>query len=252
MWTTFRAMAPVLVTAVSLLAASASSMAQPQAMTTRLPVPGCTIGQEFSMKGVDGLFRYDVLTVNKGAGALEEMDKGVPAGEYVLPLYAAVKSGRVPRFSGPDAQAMLSILGINAGGVPEEIPYLSGMGPRGNGICQGYAKVVQVARNEIYVIAPLRAGQHLGQLSFLMPRAVLEGFPATLACVTWNINVHVPTLDRGPRKGWKRTSCDLPGNWPGHTRVGEANANGQKWIMYGGIPVTNNQVPTAMVYPPLN
>jgi hypothetical protein len=251
MWNFSRTILGAAMLVVTLLAISAPSTAQPQAMTTRLPVPGCRIGEEFSMKGVSGLFRYDILTVNKGAASAERLDAGTPAGEYVLPLYRDVKDGRAPRFTGPDAEAMLSILGINAGGVPSEIPYLSGMGPRGNGICRGYAKVVQVARNEIYVIAPVRAGQHLGQLSFLMPTAVLKGFPATLACVTWNINIHVPSLDRGPRKGWKRTSCDLPGNWPGHTRVGEANANEQKWIMFGGVVVTNNQAPTATVYPPL-
>lgn len=220
-----------------------------EAHAQRLPVPGCRIGEEFSLKGIDALFRIDTLTVNKSARALEFMDKDVPSGDYIMPMYNALLKGEVQRYTGPDATITLSILGLNAPMMPSEIPYLSGLGPRGNGLCRGYAAVTQVANNEIHVSAPLRAGDHLGHLSFLLPNAVMKGYPKALVCITWNINVHAPKLDIGPRKGWPNTSCGLPGNWPGHTRVGEAIANGQKWILFGAVVVTNNQAPGPVFVP---
>lgn len=221
-----------------------------EAHAQRLPVPGCRIGEEFSLKGIDALFRVDTLTVNKSARALEFMDKDVPSGDYIMPMYnALLKGDGISRYTGPDATITLSILGLNAPMMPAEIPYLSGLGPRGNGLCRGYAHVTQVANNEIHVSAPLRAGDHLGQLSFLIPNAVMKGYPKALVCVTWNMNVHAPKLDIGPRKGWPNTSCGLPGNWPGHTRVGEAIANGQKWILFGAVVVTNNQTPGPVFVP---
>jgi hypothetical protein len=209
-------------------------------MTAPMPVPGCTVDREFSLLGVDGLFRFDILTVNRNPRAIEYLDHKTPAGDYLMPLYDEVAVYKtVPRYSGPDLELTITVLGINAPGVPEEIPYLSGMagaGPKGDGICRGYIKVEKLARNEIRFKLPMRGGEHLGQVSGAIPRKVLEGYPQALVCVTWPIDVEVPKLDLGPRKGSNNTSCGLPGNWSGYTRVGEAIAKGQKWILFGAIP----------------
>lgn len=218
-----------------------------QPMTGPMPVPDCAVGQEFTLLGVDGLFRLDILTVNRNPRAIEYLDHKTPAGDYLMPLYDDVAVYKtVPRYSGPDLDLVVTILGINAEGVPVELPYLSGMagaGPKGDGICRGYIKVEKLARNEIRFHLPMRGGEHLGQVSVAIPNAVLKGYPQVLVCVTWPIEVEVPKLDLGPRKGWKNTSCGLPGNWSGYTRVGEAIAKGQKWILFGAIPKAVNPMP---------
>lgn len=225
------------------------------AMKTPMPVPACRVGERFSLEGINGLFRFDVLTPNRNARALEHLDNRTPAGDYLMPLYRDVKDGHVPRYDGADAEIVFTILGVNAAGAPDEVPYLTGTAPNQppgirDGICRGYAKVERVSSNEIRVRLPLRGGEHLGQVSFVLPRAILEGFPQVLACATWSIDVEAPKLDIGPRSGWKNTSCGLPGNWPGYTRVGEAIKNGGKWILFGAVPQQNHQTPKPIVLPP--
>jgi hypothetical protein len=181
--------------------------------TSGLEFKPCAVGSR--VRPEPDSYHIRIIAVENSPRLNTLLDKSLDHGQHVI---EALRKRDVTRVSTPSTLT-LYIRGITAHPVPDRVPLLAD-----GSVCRGDVVLKKIADGALLAVSPLSDGNHSGDVTVILPRAVLHTSRAAQTCIEPTFTLLNATEKR------QNEYCDYPGGTGLHESA-VAGAGGRVYVL---------------------